>query len=258
MDNGFTTGSACSTSQSSCDAGTDVYVCMTQLAQQCGSSFQPWMGLDVCGGHASPYHNHQDPLCLYDHAASGHSPLVGFALDGYGIYGVKESTYSFPTDLDWCGGHTGVVPAFTLNGVTYPSTSVYHYHIQTSAPFTLGCYGPASSYAVCAAMYSTCGTGYSTLTGTGGCSYSYDTDCPCFGSALTYTKNQMCGVSTTVPAAITYTPWGSSSGGLSGGAIAGIVIGSIIGFVALIGVGLFIRNRMGKTRTVPLKSEGDE
>lgn len=45
--------------------------------------------LDTCGGHAMPYHYHNDLYCDYNHLAPGHSPLIGFALDGYGIYGLK-------------------------------------------------------------------------------------------------------------------------------------------------------------------------
>ncbi|KAJ3027573.1 UNVERIFIED_CONTAM: hypothetical protein HDU68_003564 [Siphonaria sp. JEL0065] len=231
MDNGFSAGQACTSNAGTCDSGTDVKVCFVQMEQQCGSSaFEPWMGLDLCGGHASPYHNHIDFVCQYDRNATGHSSLIGFALDGRGIYGYKESSYSYPTDLDWCGGHYGNVPASTVNGVTYPAASnVYHYHTQPQAPFTLGCYGPITSYAACAALYpSTCGTGSSTLTGVASdgstCSYSYDTDCP---------------------SAVTFTAWGSvettTSTALSAGAIAGIVIGSIVGLVAIVGVAWFCR-----------------
>lgn len=63
---------------------------------------------------------------------------------------MKESSYSYPTDLDYCGGtrpvltvgHYGPVPEYTINGVTYPAASnVYHYHTQPVAPWTVGCYG---------------------------------------------------------------------------------------------------------------------
>ncbi|KAI9335507.1 YHYH protein-domain-containing protein [Obelidium mucronatum] len=255
MDNGFLVGQACtSTTTGTCDSGTDVDACFIQMAQQCGSTFLPYMGTDLCGGHASPYHNHKDFVCLYDRNSTGHSPLIGFALDGRGIYGFKESSYSYPTDLDWCGGHYGNVPATTINGVTYPAASnVYHYHTQPQAPFTVGCYGPITSYAACAALYPTCGTGTSTLTGVdssgSSCSYSYDTDCPCFGAGLTFNKNQMCAVTTVVPAAVTYTAWGTStttSSALSTGAIVGIVIGSIVGLAAIVGIALFVRSRMIK------------
>ena len=46
---------------------------------------------DPCWGHPNQsheYHTHQSPACLYDDTDSAHhSPLIGFAFDGYPIYG---------------------------------------------------------------------------------------------------------------------------------------------------------------------------
>ena len=46
---------------------------------------------DPCWGHPNQsheYHTHQSPACLYDDTDSGHhSPLIGYAFDGYPIYG---------------------------------------------------------------------------------------------------------------------------------------------------------------------------
>ncbi|GAB3587185.1 YHYH protein [Hymenobacter daeguensis] len=48
-------------------------------------------GFDSCLGHPAPngeYHHHLNPRCLYnDHDSSRHAPLIGFAFDGYPIYG---------------------------------------------------------------------------------------------------------------------------------------------------------------------------
>ena len=48
-------------------------------------------GFDSCLGHPAAngeYHHHLNPKCLYnDRDSSRHSPLIGFALDGYPIYG---------------------------------------------------------------------------------------------------------------------------------------------------------------------------
>lgn len=206
MDNGFVNGQVCA---GTCDAGTDVMVCSQYLQNQCGSTFKPQMFLDQCGGHAQPYHFHTDLACNYIQNATGHSALIGIALDGRGIYGMKESSYSYPTDLDYCGGHYGPVPAYTIGGVTYPAASnVYHYHTQPVAPWTVGCFGPVTTLNACKALYpSTCGTGTSSMTGlfSNGsvCSYSYDTDCPCYGKGLVYDNNQQCGVATTIAAAVT-------------------------------------------------------
>lgn len=46
---------------------------------------------DSCLGHPAPngeYHHHLNPRCLYnDHDSTRHAPLIGFAFDGYPIYG---------------------------------------------------------------------------------------------------------------------------------------------------------------------------
>jgi hypothetical protein len=50
-----------------------------------GSSF------DECLGHPAPngeYHHHLNPVCLYnDKDSTHHSPIIGYAFDGYPIYG---------------------------------------------------------------------------------------------------------------------------------------------------------------------------
>lgn len=50
-----------------------------------GSSF------DECLGHPAPngeYHHHLNPVCLYnDNDSTHHSPIIGYAFDGYPIYG---------------------------------------------------------------------------------------------------------------------------------------------------------------------------
>lgn len=54
---------------------------------------------DSCLGHPAPngeYHHHLNPRCLYDDADSmHHSPIIGYAFDGfpiYGAYGYADST----------------------------------------------------------------------------------------------------------------------------------------------------------------------
>ncbi|MBS4028478.1 MAG: YHYH protein [Ignavibacteriales bacterium] len=45
---------------------------------------------DACYGHppqSGEYHHHQNPHCLYDAIPNEHSPLLGFAFDGFPIYG---------------------------------------------------------------------------------------------------------------------------------------------------------------------------
>ena len=49
------------------------------------------ISFDNCLGHPAPngeYHHHLNPTCLYDDSNSTvHSPLIGFAFDGYPVYG---------------------------------------------------------------------------------------------------------------------------------------------------------------------------
>jgi len=52
-----------------------------------------WMGFDCCGGHAEnsgDYHYHFAPACLMDQAGTtnGHSNQLGWAFDGFPIYGI--------------------------------------------------------------------------------------------------------------------------------------------------------------------------
>ena len=41
----------------------------------------------------------------YTEADGNHSPIVGFMIDGYAIYGPQGEDGDVPTDLDECGGH---------------------------------------------------------------------------------------------------------------------------------------------------------
>lgn len=56
------------------------------------------VSFDACLGHADAkgsYHNHVNPKCLYDATASSvHSPIIGYAADGFPIYGAYAYTNS--------------------------------------------------------------------------------------------------------------------------------------------------------------------
>lgn len=57
------------------------------------------LDFDAGGGHSTPgsiYHNHVDPSDLHDFISTEHSPLIGYAFDGYPIYG--PFGYSDPND----------------------------------------------------------------------------------------------------------------------------------------------------------------
>ena len=62
--------------------------------------------------------------------------LLGYAADGFGIYGVRGVNGETLTnaDLDECHGHTH---AITWNGAT---VTLYHYHATYEFPYTLGCF----------------------------------------------------------------------------------------------------------------------
>jgi hypothetical protein len=93
---------------------------------------------DLCNGHPNgreAYHYHNVPSCIRD-AAEGSSTLVGYALDGYGIYVERDAGGNLPTnaDLDACHGRTSKVE---WNG---EQTSIYHYDATLEYPYTVGCY----------------------------------------------------------------------------------------------------------------------
>lgn len=95
--------------------------------------------LDRCAGHpdqSSTYHHHDIPPCILNTVRNGHTALVGYALDGYGIYVAKDANGNLPSDasLDACHGTTSKV---LWNGRL---TSIYHYVATLEFPYTVGCY----------------------------------------------------------------------------------------------------------------------
>ena len=94
---------------------------------------------DKCGGHPQQqgmYHYHTISACLYGKLLPGKSILVGYALDGFGIYVETDSKGNLPTDgdLDKCHGRTSKV---LLQGHV---TTIYHYDLTREYPYTVGCY----------------------------------------------------------------------------------------------------------------------
>jgi hypothetical protein len=93
---------------------------------------------DHCQGHPQPegmYHYHNLSSCL-DDGDGGHSPLMGYAFDGFGIYGHhgEGGATLTNTDLDACHGHSH---AITWDGQT---VELYHCHATAEYPYTLGCF----------------------------------------------------------------------------------------------------------------------
>ena len=99
-----------------------------------------WEIQDACGGHPQQqgqYHYHAVPSCLNaGESKRRHSRLVGYALDGFPIYGRRGSGGKVLTNsaLDACHGHTHTL---TLNG---RRRRTYHYHATLEYPYTLGCF----------------------------------------------------------------------------------------------------------------------
>jgi hypothetical protein len=97
-------------------------------------------GQDICHGHpdqSSTYHYHGWlQACVSDAgSATQNSSLLGYALDGYGIYGPWYGGKVLTSaDLDACHGTTSEV---RWHGAV---ASIYHYVSTYDFPYTLGCY----------------------------------------------------------------------------------------------------------------------
>jgi hypothetical protein len=91
--------------------------------------------LDVCNGHAGradDYHYHAAPICLMADEPTHYwdTHPVGYALDGYAIFGYYDADGTVATRDAGCGGNTSAV----VNG-----PSGYSYHLTDIYPFILGC-----------------------------------------------------------------------------------------------------------------------
>jgi hypothetical protein len=96
--------------------------------------------LDSCCGHPAPdgiYHYHKYPSCVKSPFADDgkqHSPVIGFAFDGFPVYGPYEAAGLMAKDLkgntalDVCNGHQD-------------EERGYHYHVTPGKfPYILGGY----------------------------------------------------------------------------------------------------------------------
>ncbi|MFT4733638.1 MAG: hypothetical protein ACI9QN_000518 [Arcticibacterium sp.] len=98
--------------------------------------------LDSYGGHSdgtNTYHYHYPTKDLQDHIhahESGHSAIMGYVLDGFGIYGPHgdDGVVLSSKDLDECHGHTH--PVLWDNEMV----DLYHYHWTYDFPYNIGCY----------------------------------------------------------------------------------------------------------------------
>lgn len=93
--------------------------------------------LDGCDGHperTGQYHHHTVPACVLAGAVA--PAMVGYALDGFGVYVERHPDGRLLTnaDLDGCHGRTSPV---TWDGAVTP---MYHYVATLEYPYTVGCF----------------------------------------------------------------------------------------------------------------------
>lgn len=93
--------------------------------------------MDACLGHPAPggeYHHHQRPVCLYTANASQHSPIIGYAFDGYPIYGA----YAYQ-NTNGTGPISRMRSSYRLRNITTRTT------LPDGTVLSSGQYGPAVS-----------------------------------------------------------------------------------------------------------------
>ena len=93
---------------------------------------------DACNGHperSGQYHYHDWSACLPDTSSTGKHNVIGYALDGFGIYGLHSGGKELSnSSLDECHGHTHEI-VWDAKAQT-----MYHYHMTRAYPYTLGCF----------------------------------------------------------------------------------------------------------------------
>lgn len=93
-------------------------------------------GFDDCLGHPAPngeYHHHLNPTCLYyDNDASAHSPIIGYAFDGFPMYGAFGYA-----NTDGTGGIRRIETGYRLRSITDRTT------LPNGTALSTNQYGPA-------------------------------------------------------------------------------------------------------------------
>ena len=107
-----------------------------------------WEGVsfDSCNGHpdgSKEYHIHCNPKCLYTASSTSHSPLIGFAFDGYPIYG----PYGYSSANNSASSIKLIATSYRLRSIT-ARTSLYNGTVLTSAYYgpTINSTYPLGSY----------------------------------------------------------------------------------------------------------------
>ena len=92
--------------------------------------------LDLCNGHAGradDYHYHAAPVCMMSdqNAAYWDTHPLGWALDGYAIFGYRNADGTTAPRDGGCGGNTS----------THPNApGGYAYHVTDASPYILSCF----------------------------------------------------------------------------------------------------------------------
>ena len=93
---------------------------------------------DNCLGHPAPngeYHHHLNPTCLYDDGAETvHAPIIGYAFDGFPIYGA----YGF-TNTNGTGAIKRMESSYQVRNITSRTT------LPDGTTLNISQYGPAVS-----------------------------------------------------------------------------------------------------------------
>ena len=92
--------------------------------------------LDICNGHAGradDYHYHAAPTCLMATKPDSYwnTHPVGWALDGYGIFGFNNADGQVASRDGVCGGNTSAVSN---------APAGYSYHVTAVSPYILSCF----------------------------------------------------------------------------------------------------------------------
>ena len=91
--------------------------------------------LDICNGHAGradDYHYHAAPNCLMAEAPGNYwdTHPLGWALDGFAIFGFNSSDGSVATRDTICGGTSSTIAS---------APTGYAYHVTNAAPYVTNC-----------------------------------------------------------------------------------------------------------------------
>lgn len=98
---------------------------------------------------AGDYHSHAVPKLLYEFPSTTHSPIVGFALDGYPIYG----PYGYISAMDSASGVTRIKTSYSLRNITQrhvlpngTNLAPQHWGPDVNSTYELGMYNEDYEY----------------------------------------------------------------------------------------------------------------